>query len=152
MKRCLTPLVLVCLLFLAAPARAASNPTDAFAFGIELCPESLCGSAIFTGILSGTVAGIDTRLGSFSVAVKHDPLQEDKGDVTAITGGVFQLRAGLRTVRGTIVDGLLISNGDNTFDVTMELVSSTGQSFLFQGTLSHNSFPPTIIGHIVSLN
>ncbi|HTI36522.1 MAG TPA: hypothetical protein VL484_03095 [Vicinamibacterales bacterium] len=152
MKRCLTPLVLVCLLFLAAPARAASNPTDAFAFGIELCPESLCGSAIFTGILSGTVAGIDTRLGSFSVAVKHDPLQEDKGDVTAITGGVFQLRAGLRTVRGTIVDGLLISNGDNTFDVTMELVSSNGQLFLFQGTLSHNSFPPTIFGHIVSLN
>ena len=152
MKRLFTPLVLVCLLFLAAPARAARNPTDASAFGIELCPESICGSAIFTGILSGTVAGVDTRLGTFTVAVLHDDLLPNKGDITLINGGQFQLRAGLRTVRGTIIGGQLVTNGDGTFDVLMQLVSSTGQSFLFVGRLSHNTFPPTIVGHIVSLN
>ena len=151
MKRFFTPLALICLLLLAAPARA-SNPTDAFAFGIELCPESICGSAIFTGILSGTVAGANTRLGSFAVAVEHDELQPNAGDITAINGGQFQLRAGLRTVRGIITGGQLVTNGDGTFDVLMHLVSSTGQSFLFVGTLSHNTFPPTIVGHIVSLD
>lgn len=151
MKRFLTPLALVCLLLVAAPARA-SNPTDAFAFGIELCPESICGSAIFTGILSGTVAGVNTRLGSFAVAVQHDELQSNAGAITLINGGSFQLRAGLRTVRGLVIGGQLVANGDGTFDVMMQLVSSTGQSFLFVGTLSHNTFPPTIVGRIVSLN
>ena len=152
MKRVLIPLGLVCLLFVAAPARAASNPTNALAYGIELCPESICGSAIFTGILSGTVAGINTSLGTFTVAVQHDELQTDSGAVTAVTGGVFQLRAGLRTVRGVITGGGLVSNGDGTFNVSIELLSTTGQVLQFEGVLSHKTFPPTIIGHIVSLN
>lgn len=152
MKRLLTPFALVCLLLFAAPARAADNPTNAFAFGIELCPESICGSAIFTGLLSGTVAGVNTRLGSFAVAVEHDDLQPNAGDITLINGGSFQLRAGFRTVRGFVVGGQLVTNGDGTFNVMMQLVSSTGQSYLFIGKLSHNTFPPTIVGQIVSLN
>ena len=153
MKRFLTPLALLFVLFLAAPVRAASTPTDANAFGIELCPESICGSAIFTGILSGTVAGVNTRLGSFIVSVLHDDLGPNPGDIASInSGGAFQLRAGLRTIRGTITGGQLVTNGDGTFNVLMQLVSSTGQSFLFVGVLSHNTFPPTIVGHIVSLD
>jgi hypothetical protein len=152
MKRFLTPLALVCLLLLAAPARAADRTTNALAFGIELCPQAWCGSAIFTGILSGTVAGVNTPLGTFTVAVQHDDLPVNAGESAAITGGVFQLRAGLRTVRGAILSGQLINNGDNTFTVEMTLVSTTGQLFGFQGVLSHNTFPPTIVGHIVSLN
>ena len=151
MKRFLTPFALVCLLLLAAPARAA-NPTNAFAFGIELCPQSICGSAIFTGILSGTVAGVNTRLGSFAVAVHHGDLPAPNDPPADIDGGFFQLRAGFRTIQGTIVSGSLSANPDNTFNVTMLLLSSTGQWFAFQGKLSHNTFPPTIVGQIVSLN
>jgi hypothetical protein len=151
MKRFLIPLALVSLLFVAAPARAAST-TDAAAFGIELCPQSICGSAIFTGILSGTVAGINTRLGSFTVAVQHGDLPVVEGGTAPITGGVFQLRVGLRTVRGVITGGELISNGDNTFTVSIDLLSNSGQVLQFQGVLSHNTFPPTIVGRIVSLN
>ena len=152
MKRFLTPLALVCLLSVAAPARAATNSTDAIARGIELCPQSLCGSAIFTGILSGTVAGVHTSLGTFTVAVQHEDLQTGAGAMTLVTGGVFQLRAGLRTVRGVITGGYLISNGDNTFLVSMDLLSTSGQVLHFEGVLSHNTFPPIIVGHIVSLN
>ena len=152
MKRFLTPVALVCLLLLAAPARAASNPTNALAFGIELCPQSICGSAIFTGILSGTVAGINTRLGTFAVAVHHGDLPLPDDPPAEIDGGVFQLRAGFRTIQGTILHGSLSANPDNTFNVTMLLLSSTGQYFAFQGRLNHNTFPPTIVGQIVSLN
>jgi hypothetical protein len=152
MKRSLTPLALLFLVLLAAPARAAGPTTNAAAFGIELCPQSICGSAIFTGILSGTVAGVNTRLGSFVVAVQHEELRLDPDAVTNVTGGVFQLRAGLRTVRGVITGGQLISQGDNTFLVDMQLMSFSGQTFEFQGVLSHNTFPPTIVGHIFSTN
>jgi hypothetical protein len=152
MKRFLIPAALLCLLLTAVPARAASNPTDATAFGIELCPQSICGSAIFTGILSGTVAGVNTRLGTFTVAVRHDDLPSPTDPPAAITGGVFQLRAGLRTVRGVIVGGFLIANPDNTFNVSMELVSTTGQTLQFVGVLNHNTFPPTIVGRIISVN
>jgi hypothetical protein len=151
MKRWLTPLAIVCLLLVAAPARAA-NPTDAAAFGIELCPQSICGSAIFTGILSGTVAGVNTRLGSFAVAVHHGDLPLPGDPPADIDGGLFQLRVGFRTVQGTIVSGSLSANPDNTFNVTMLLLSSSGQWFAFQGRLNHNTFPPTIVGRIVSLN
>jgi hypothetical protein len=151
MKRFLTPVALICLLLLATPAHAASRPTDANAFGIELCPQSICGSAIFTGILQGTVAGINTQLGTFTVAVQHDDLPAP-GATSAITGGVFQLRVGLRTIRGTIVGGSLTATPDNTFLVSMELLSTTGQTLEFEGVLNHNTFPPTIVGHIVSLN
>jgi|SwirhisoilCB3_FD_contig_31_6555429_length_673_multi_5_in_0_out_0_1 hypothetical protein len=152
MKRFLTPVALICLLFAAAPARAASRTTDAAAFGIELCPQSICGSAIFTGILQGEVAGINTSLGTFTVAVQHGDLPIAQGATSPITGGAFQLRAGLRTVRGVITDGELISNGDNTFTVVMDLLSNTGQVLHFEGVLSHNTFPPTIVGRIVSIN
>ncbi|HWK09028.1 MAG TPA: hypothetical protein VNR64_03190 [Vicinamibacterales bacterium] len=152
MKRFLTPMALVFLLLFAAPVHAASTTTDALARGIELCPQSICGSAIFTGILSGTVAGINTRLGSFIVAVQHEDLPVTAGDTAAITSGAFELRAGVRTVRGVITGGQLVSNGDNTFTVFLDLLSNTGQVLAFQGVLSHNTFPPTIVGHIVSLN
>lgn len=151
MKRSLIPSALLVLMCVAAPARAAA-PTDAFAYGIELCPQSICGSAIFTGILSGTVAGIHTSLGTFTVAVQHGDLPVLEGDTAPITGGAFQIRAGLRTVRGVITGGQLISNGDNTFTVFMDLLSNAGQVLHFEGVLSHNTFPPTIMGRIVSLN
>ena len=149
MKRSLA-VVLVLLAFLVTPAHATTGTTDAAAFGIELCPQSICGSAIFTGILSGEVAGISTSLGSFAVSVTHDDLPVDVGQQSAITGGSFQLRAGVRTFRGVILGGTLTYLGSNRFAVDMDLASNTAGALAFSGILDHTPFPPTIVGTIVS--
>lgn len=149
MKRSLAAL-LVILAFLVTPARAATGTTNAGAFGIELCPQSICGSAIFTGILSGEVGGISTSFGSFAVSVTHDDLPVNVGDTSPITGGKFQLRAGFYTFRGVIVGGTLTYIGNNRFSVSMSLASGTAGPLLFTGILDHNPFPPTIVGRIVS--
>ena len=155
MKRSLAALTPVCLvvflLFSAAPVRAATPETDATAFGIELCQQSVCGSAIFVGILSGEVAGVQTSLGTFSVAVTHQDLPTQENPQSAITGGVFELRAGTRTVRGIVLGGTLTYFPNNTFGVEMLLVTRNGSLMEFQGLLNHNDFPPTISGHIFSL-
>jgi len=150
MKRSFAALPLLLLLVFAAPVRAAAPTTDATAFGIELCPQSFCGSAIFTGFLLGEVAGVNASPGSFLVAVKHDDLPTQAAPISLITGGAFELRAGLRTVRGTIVGGTLIFQPDNTFLVSMSLVARDGSTMTFEGVLSHQTFPPTIVGHIFS--
>lgn len=150
MKRSFAALPLLLLLVFAAPVRAAAPTTDASAFGIELCPQSICGSAIFTGFLWGEVAGVNAAPGSFLVSVKHDDLPTESHPLSLITGGAFELRAGLRTVRGTIVDGTLTYLGNDLFSVEMSLVARNGSTMTFQGFLSHQTFPPTIWGQIVS--
>lgn len=151
MNRSLAAIPLVFLLFFAAPARAAAPATDATAFGIELCAQFMCGSAIFAGVLQGEVAGVQTSLGTFAVSVTHDDLPTTIGEQAAITGGTFQLRAGLRTVRGVVLGGTLTYLGNNEFLVRMLLIQGNGSLLAFQGVLSHNSFPPTIAGRIVSI-
>ena len=150
MKRSIAILPVVFLLLLVSPVRAATPTTDASAFGIELCPQYICGSAIFTGILSGEVAGVRTPLGSFTVSVTHDPLPTLEGESAAITGGVFELRTGTRTIRGVVAGGTLTYLGNNEFLVQLLLVARNGSTMTFQGVLSHNTFPPTITGRIVS--
>jgi hypothetical protein len=150
MKRSLATLSLVCLVLLSARAHGAARTTNALAFGIELCPQFICGSAIFTGVLSGEIAGIETSQGSFTVSVNHDDLPTTLGETVAITGGSFQLRAGTRTFRGTIIGGTLTLAAPGEFAVRMLLVSPTAGSLEFDGTLSHNTFPPTISGQIFS--
>jgi hypothetical protein len=151
MKRLMPPLSLVFLLALAAPAHAAAPTTDAKAFGIELCAQSMCGSAIFAGILSGEVAGVATPLGTFAVSVTHDDLPTILGQQSAITGGSVELRTGTRTVRGIVVGGTLTYLGNNEFLVQMVIATRSAGTLAFQGVLSHNTFPPTIAGHIVSI-
>ncbi len=151
MKRPLAALPVAFLFVMLAPVHAAAPTTDAAAFGIELCPQSICGSAIFVGILSGEVGGIFTSQGSFGVSVTHDDLPTNIGDTAAITGGSFQLRAGTRTFKGTITGGTLELIAPGLFNVEMNLVSPTAGALEFDGTLSHNTFPPTITGHIFSV-
>jgi hypothetical protein len=157
MKRSLAalpPVFLLVFLFLfsAAPARAATPATDARAFGIELCQQSVCGSAIFVGILRGEVAGVHTSFGTFSVAVTHEDLPTAEKPQSAITGGAFELRAGTQVVQGLVLGGTLTYLGGNYFGVQMVLMTGDGSLLAFQGTLSHNTFPPTITGRIFSVS
>ena len=151
MKRSLAAFPLVFLLFFAAPARAAAPTTDADVLGIELCAQFMCGSAIFAGVLQGEVAGVETSLGTFVVSVTHDDLPTATQPQSAITGGTFQLKAGTKTVRGTVLEGTLTYLGEDLFGVQMLLVQRNGRLLAFEGVLSHQTFPPTISGHIVSI-
>ena len=150
MRRALVPLICTLLVLAAAPARAAALPSiDAAAFGIELCPQSVCGAAIFAGVLSGRV-GTTPAGGTFAVAVTHealpDPFQQSK-----VTGGVFSLRLNGRDIHGAVTGGTLENLGNNTFQVTMTLAATDGRILTFEGILNHNVFPPTIVGHLTGL-
>lgn len=144
--------VLLCGIILVGttPVRADSLPVIAGAvFGVELCPQSLCGTAVFVGVFSGRVGFNPYALGTIGVAVHHGPLPEIAGDCTPIPDGVWELRVGLRRFRGTAAGGLCY-NGDNTYGVavTMELQAGGIGNTTFEGTLDHNVFPPTIVGVI----
>ncbi|HTM25477.1 MAG TPA: hypothetical protein VL225_09815 [Vicinamibacterales bacterium] len=150
MKRALAPLLFVLLAAGARPAAAAAIPViDASAFGVELCAQSMCGSAIFVGVIEGRVGANPAALGTFAVSVNHDPLPAPFEE-SAITGGVFDIRVGLRTIRGVVTGGTLVNLGNNTFHVTMTLTANGGGVLTFDGILNHNVFPPTIAGRITS--
>lgn len=133
------------------PAEAASIPViNVNTFGIELCPQSICGAAIFTGFLHGQVGGKANAIGTFLTALTHDPLP-DPYQTAKLTGGVFEFRVGLRRIRGiALPGGTLFNNNDNTYtvDVTLLITSGGSGTVHFQGILNHNTFPPTIIGTV----
>lgn len=133
------------------PAEAVSIPIiDVNTFGIELCPQSICGAAIFTGLIHGQVGANDRALGTFAAALTHDPLPEPF-ETAELTGGVFEFRVGLRRIRGiALPGGTLLNNGNNTFTVDTTLVITSGGTGMlhFTGVLNHNTFPPTIVGAV----
>ena len=151
MKRAfLSAVILLVLTCGARPAQAASIPfIDVDTFGLELCPQSICGAAIFVGVLHGQVGINPHALGTYSVAITHDPLPEPL-NAASLTGGVFEFRVGLRRIRGVVAGGLLFNNGDNTFTVRAVLAILSGGSgtVTFTGLLDHNVFPPTVAGRV----
>jgi hypothetical protein len=151
-KACMAIAVLILALG-ATPARAQSAPVlDVDAFGIELCQQaSPCGAAVFAGLLFGQVGSNPHALGTFIVAVNHEiPLPEPGGTVD-LTGGAFELRFGLRRLRGIVSGGDLLANPGNTFEVGADLTLLSGDKLRFEGQLDHTVFPPTVIGRVVSV-
>lgn len=143
--------VLVTLGSWGRPAEAASVPViNVNTFGIELCPQSICGAAIFTGLIHGQVGANGSALGTFAAALTHDPLPEPF-QTAELTGGLFEFRVGLRRIRGVVLPGgTLLNNGNNTFTVDATLLITSGGigTLHFTGVLNHNTFPPTIVGTI----
>lgn len=158
MRRSLRPAFLVAALLLATVPVAADSFVEGSISGLELCPQSICTVAIFVGEFEGSVNGLPRR-GVFLAGINHEPELPDVNDESiAITGGTFVIRLPFRTIRGVVVregslpDGsLLRSNGNNTFDVEMNLLVASPSGPVpetFIGTLDHNQFPPTIEGTI----
>src|SRR5262245_12807234 len=75
----------------SAVVRADSLPViQGTVSGLELCPQSVCGAAIFVGVFRGRV-GTSPSIGTVSVLVKHNPLPPP--DMTAdITGGLWTIQ------------------------------------------------------------
>jgi hypothetical protein len=151
MLRRLYPAILVATLLLATlPVAADSVPViEGSIAGVEFCPQSICGSAIFAGQFTGLVNGRSER-GVFLGAITHDPLPE-AGDSAFITGGLWLIRTPRRALSGYVLPvGTLTNNGNNTFTVEMTMVLLRGGvgTLQFTGLLNHNVFPPTIIGTV----
>jgi hypothetical protein len=136
----------------ALPVRASSTPVIAGNIsGIELCPQSVCGAAIFVGTFAGQVGSNPRAFGTVAVAMTHDQLP-GPGQTAAITGGTWTIRLlSGRTFSGLAIGGgTLLGNPDNTFAVSVDLLLTGGGvgTLTFDGLLSHRVFPPTIVGHI----
>jgi hypothetical protein len=151
MKRAVSLLTAVLILVAGSRPVQASNPEiTAQVFGIELCPQFICGAAIFSGVLAGQVDGNPPAFGTFTVATTHEALPQVAGAQSDLTGGVFEIRVGFRRFRGVVSSGTLTKNLNNSFTVYAVLTITRGGSgdMNFLGTLDHTVFPPTISGFI----
>jgi hypothetical protein len=149
MRRRILPAFLVTALLLTTlPVAADSIPViEGDIDGIELCPQSICGAAFFIGQFAGHVNALP-RQGVFLGAITHQPLPEPD-ETSFITGGTWLIRIPFRTFRGVVLPGgTLTNNGDNTFTVAITMLITQGGTgtLNFTGTLSHEVFPPTIVG------
>lgn len=148
MRRCLRPVLLAVALLCATVPVVADSFVQGDIEGLELCPQSFCGVAVFIGGFEGQVNGL-SRHGIFLAGINHEPeLPVAEGEAIGITGGSFVIRLPFRTIRGTVDGGVLTSNGDDTFQVDMDLFLAGGAGAVFSGTLRHDVFPPTIEGTI----
>lgn len=153
MKKRLLSFPVLAMLVLAGtiPVQASSTPfIRGEVSALELCPQSICHAAIFSGLFVGQVGGNPFSIGVISVAATHEDLP-DPDETADITGGVWSLRLlNGRRFTGSVTGGSLFNNGDDTFEVNveMEILSNGSGNLQFHGTLSHQVFPPTLIGGI----
>ncbi len=145
MKRRFCLLAMLAVLSIAvAPAKAATPAVEGEISGVEVCPQAICGAAIFTGTFKGTVGGNPTA-GFFWVAVNHEPLPTP-GSTAAILSGRWNIATPRRAFSGPVLGGTIFNSGDNTFKIDTALKITRGGSGLIDvsGLLNHNEFPPTI--------
>lgn len=150
MRRAAVSTILAILLALSAIKVAAdSQPSlSGAAFGIELCPQFICGFAFFAGQFKGEVNSRPAK-GSFAAAIVHEDLPA-VGESAEILGGQWSITAGRRLFRGNVTEGTLLNLNGTQFCVSMTLELTDGGSgeVFFSGVLDHGPFPPTIAGYV----
>ncbi|HEY4670408.1 MAG TPA: hypothetical protein VIH05_11585 [Tepidiformaceae bacterium] len=114
--------------------------------GVEWCPQSVCGTANFSGYFSGKVGGW-WAWGVWTIYVNYDVLPAP-GTSVPIWGSWR-----LSTTRGSFsgsLSGTLTNNGDNTFSIaaTMTVLVGGSGTISASGLLNHNVFPPTLKGYL----
>jgi hypothetical protein len=139
----------------ARPAQASIPFINLEALGLELCQQSVCGAAIFVGLLDGTVGGNANALGTFAVAVNHTTLPPTPDSPPAlVVGGAFDFRFLLRRIKGEIVEGLIIRNNDDpdTFSIgaLLNITSGGSGTLLALIQLDHTVFPPRVTAEVFS--
>jgi hypothetical protein len=93
---CMTAIVLLSVL-VVRPLAAQEVAITGDVRGIELCPQFICGAALFTGVYRGSVDG-QPAVGTWFAAVKHDEeLPDVIGDTAGIRGGTWQLNVWVRS-------------------------------------------------------
>jgi hypothetical protein len=140
--------VALAILLSAGVATAGSQPVvTGQVEGMETCAQFSCGFAQFLGT-SQLQIGTTQGKGGFLVQVTHGPVPLLPGGTAPISGGQWAMSANQTVFSGAVEGGLLVNNGNNTFTVTLTLLSLSGASgtLSFTGILDHNTFPPTIAG------
>ena len=143
MKKALLTFLLACSIAIPAIA-TASNPTIVGEIsGVELCPESVCDAAIFTGTCDCVVNQRHT-VGFFWVAIQHDPLH-DPFQSSDILGGKWNLTTLRGNFSGKVLDGTIFNNNNDKFTVTARLRIKKGGrgDVIVSGVLDHSDFPPS---------
>jgi hypothetical protein len=148
MKYLLRSGALALFLIAAQPAIASSPAVEGEISGIEVCIKSICGAAIFTGTCDCTVRGREAP-GFFWVTVQYDELP-DVNQAAAITAGKWTLTTLRGSFSGRVIDGTIINNGDNTYDISAVLRVQKGGSgrIIADGVLDHNELVPTFEGEL----
>jgi hypothetical protein len=147
MKQWLCQAGVLALFLIAAQPVGGSSPTIIGKIsGVERCPEKACGSAVFTGTFQQTLGGPPL---DFWIAVQHEKLPV-AGSSAPILGGKWSLSTFWGKFTGTIVDGSVFNNGNNTFNVsvTLEVKSGWMGELLGEAVLNQNDFPRTVEGRI----
>jgi hypothetical protein len=138
------------ILFFSSTAQAASNPTIAGqTAGLELCPQFICGVAVFAGAFQGQVGFFPNAKGIVWTALNHGELPTDVGAFTPIFfGGVWELKTLFRRFGGVVTGGQITYIGNNMFQVTVNLTLTTGGSgnLTADVILDHNTLIPTFGG------
>ena len=142
----------IALILLCATSLSASTPfLQGAVGGIELCPQFICGAAIFVGEFRGTLGNNPFARGSIVAKMKHEELPPANGNA-AITGGSWEIKTLLRRVGGEVKSGNIHNNnGDGTFAVyaTLALDPPGSGEVTFLGTLNHNTTIPTFGGFVL---
>jgi hypothetical protein len=135
------------LAFGGATLSADSRPAlSGGAAGIELCPQFICGFALFAGTFEGEVNSRPAS-GGFVAAIVHDDLPAIDA-IAAINGGQWTITAGRRVFSGAVRGGTIYNVNGTQFCINMALEIDEGGrgEIYFSGVLDHGPFPPTIAG------
>jgi hypothetical protein len=135
------------------PAPPAEPSIEGRVAGVELCPQFICGNALFSGYYSGEVAG-QRAFGTWFAAVDHDPLPES-GSVP-INGGKWILRTlvlngfsiSRQNFRGDFGVGSLAAESGNFYRalVPMNVTSGGAGQIELDLLLDENTFPQPVTG------
>jgi hypothetical protein len=143
------------VLFLAGtvPVQASSVPIiQGQVSAIELCPQSICHVAVFTGLFVGRVGFNPSAVGFISVTANHDPLPTTPFVPVDITAGDWSLRLlSGRRITGSVGEGSTLTLvATDLFAVHVEMSIDDGGigNLSFDGFLSHQVFPPQLFGNI----
>jgi hypothetical protein len=120
MKRALLRLGLLAVFLIAAQPVRASNPVVVGEIsGIEICVQSLCEAAVFTGTCECRVGNLRTP-GFFWVSVQHGQLQPSS-EPSAIFDGKWTFTTLWGNFSGKVIGGEIVNAGGNIFKVTAKL-------------------------------
>ena len=147
MRRVLLSALLAGVLASTATLAAQSRPSlSGVVGGIELCPQYICGFALFVGQFQGELNGRDAT-GGFVGAITHEALPAPGGSA-AITGGEWTITANRRVLSGEVAGGSIYNLNGTQFcvEMTMNVDDGGRGQMYFTGLLDHNPFPPTIGG------
>ena len=157
MRRALCIFAFGLILFAASTAASAqsSNPIiQGGVQGIELCPQFICGFALFNGGFQGQIGGNPNAAGIITAAMTHTELPQAGDPPATITGGKWELRTLTRRIRGNVVGGSITFLPNDLFEIRilLDLQAPTGGGLVgFVGILSHQTLIPTFGGNLVQL-